>query len=565
MLAGLLLAASSAAAAPAPPTVVIDSPAQTSPPAIYAPGTTVPIECGATSAGSASPLVRFRVTVEALPPLAPALFTLYHIELRRSPVREHARRGLGAVLWDTTGLPEGPYRIVCEAENAAKATASVTVDVQVLRPPANLTLPVVTGEAMEEEILSTSTGTWAGTLPIAYAYQWVRCDDAGLNCIDIAGATTPDHVLTANDVGARVRVRVTATNVVGSAVAESEPTAVVEAARGPGGIAYLSREPGLFAFGNPVDEVFVVQIDGSLKKQLTFNSKDRFNAAPRWSPNYRKIAYKDGFSNKVIVIDADGSNPVTTISNARPAVSWAPDSKSFLVASNLTGGPVHIYQVSPTNAFAPRNLSGGTPGNGQEFWPCWSADGARIYYSNGQDIFRMNADGSGKTQITTGRKGASYPLVTPDEKHLFFNDHPNPNANVFDRLYRVDLTGGVFPVTQVTQVTTGRTSNNFSITPDGTKLLFSDIRPGGTNEFDRYTFMSDIDGSGRQVVVTHHVWPTFTPDGKLAIYDRFVNGGLRLFKLDLTAPPFTPVELPRPAGATWWEFSPDWAGYRPNF
>ena len=66
--------------------------------------------------------------------------------------------------------------------------------------------------------------------PLDYTYQWQRCDAAGTDCADIAGATDPTYTLTPHDVGATVRVVVTATNAAGDDTARSAPTATVDAA-----------------------------------------------------------------------------------------------------------------------------------------------------------------------------------------------------------------------------------------------------------------------------------------------------------------------------------------------
>src|SRR3712207_7397053 len=50
----------------------------------------------------------------------------------------------------------------------------------------------------------------SGTEPIDYAYQWRRCDAGGENCADVAGATGDSYALSAADVGATIRVQVTA-------------------------------------------------------------------------------------------------------------------------------------------------------------------------------------------------------------------------------------------------------------------------------------------------------------------------------------------------------------------
>jgi hypothetical protein len=76
----------------------------------------------------------------------------------------------------------------------------------------NLTPPTISGTATQGQTLTAGVGTWSFDLDyLAYAYQWQRCDAAGLNCMDIAGATNSSYVLQAADVGSTIRVEVTAT------------------------------------------------------------------------------------------------------------------------------------------------------------------------------------------------------------------------------------------------------------------------------------------------------------------------------------------------------------------
>ena len=63
---------------------------------------------------------------------------------------------------------------------------------------------------------------------MTFTRLWRRCDAAGASCSSLAGAAT--QLLTSNDVGATIRVEVTANNSDGQAVATSAQTAVVDAA-----------------------------------------------------------------------------------------------------------------------------------------------------------------------------------------------------------------------------------------------------------------------------------------------------------------------------------------------
>ena len=102
-------------------------------------------------------------------------------------------------------------------------------------PPSNTAEPAISGTAEQGRTLRTSNGSWSGTQPISFAYQWVRCGadggrpDGG-NCAIVSGATSRDYRLGAGDVGFRMRARVTAANADGSRTAASNPTAGVAGA-----------------------------------------------------------------------------------------------------------------------------------------------------------------------------------------------------------------------------------------------------------------------------------------------------------------------------------------------
>jgi hypothetical protein len=95
-------------------------------------------------------------------------------------------------------------------------------------PPAISTAPVVTGTAAVAHQLSTTNGTWTNS-PTSYLYQWQRCSNTGLNCVNIAGATSAHYTPVVADAGRELRSEVRASNAAGAAAsyAPSAPTIVV--------------------------------------------------------------------------------------------------------------------------------------------------------------------------------------------------------------------------------------------------------------------------------------------------------------------------------------------------
>ena len=121
------------------------------------------------------------------------------------------------------------------ATNSAGRGSANSAPTAVVRPapatrPANTSPPTIGGTAREGETLTAANGTWTGTAPIAFSYQWIRCTAALANCRPISGATNNTYRLTAADVGRRLLVSVRARNAAGAGTAQAG-TAVV-AARG---------------------------------------------------------------------------------------------------------------------------------------------------------------------------------------------------------------------------------------------------------------------------------------------------------------------------------------------
>ncbi len=99
--------------------------------------------------------------------------------------------------------------------------------------PTNSSPPTISGTTEVGSLLTATSGSWNGTTPITFAYQWRRCGSGGGSCANIGGANTSTHTLRNADRGSTLRVRVTAKNADGSAQIESAQTAVITAAAPP--------------------------------------------------------------------------------------------------------------------------------------------------------------------------------------------------------------------------------------------------------------------------------------------------------------------------------------------
>ena len=207
-----------------------------------------------------------------------------------------------------------------------------------------------------------------------------------------------------------------------------------------------------------------------------------------------------------------------------------PDGNIEIAAMNVDG--TGVVQVTDSAGSQRHNYD-----------PDWSPDGTKIVFASTRDsspvwqqIFVINADGSGETMVTDPADGGEMfnPQWSPDGTKIGFTWWLG-QQDVY--VMNADGTGA----TNLTPRTRDSDERSSAWSPDGTRIAFSSDR-----YYDPMTFNTDImvvDADGTDVVrVTDHLAidesPTWSPDG-LWIAFSSARGG----SYDIWA-----VEAPPPAG-----------------
>lgn len=165
-------------------------------------------------------------------------------------------------------------------------------------------------------------------------------------------------------------------------------------------IAFHSNVSGNF-------EIYVISLDGtSLVPVTDYAGLDQF---PEWSPNGKQLAIRR--DTDLYLIDLDGSNPIQLTAQAliNQMPSWSPDGQRLAFLSTREGYPsVFVMDADGSNQI---NLTPKPDGVSVSAWssraPGWSRNGKYIYFTGrrpetsvNENIFVMNVDGTGVTQLT---------------------------------------------------------------------------------------------------------------------------------------------------------------------
>ena len=166
---------------------------------------------------------------------------------------------------DRAARAEWGYVVAVGQLLALRPAGGATAPQPAVTAPVNTVPPAVTGTPVSGQTVRAAAGSWTGSEPISYAYQWQR--NVGNGWTPIAGATQASYTLGAADIGYAVRVAVTASNAAGSTVAASTSTVPVAAPSAPSPSLMASLESGTLTefhqISGAVDVTTTRSYDGS--------------------------------------------------------------------------------------------------------------------------------------------------------------------------------------------------------------------------------------------------------------------------------------------------------------
>jgi Tol biopolymer transport system component len=278
-------------------------------------------------------------------------------------------------------------------------------------------------------------------------------------------------------------------------------------------------------------EIYVMNPDGSAQTRLTNNTAN--DMEPVWSPNGQKILYisfGDSNSGDIYAMNADGSAQERLNTEGLWHFAISPDGQKIAYANydtlsldlrSMTADQT-IYVMNADGSARTRLVSGRTYMARPAF--AWSPDGQKITYISVSDgkvgICVINPDGSDETCLTN-LNDLDFEW-SPDGRRLAFVSYRDGNGEI----YVMNADGSA----QTRLTNTPEDEDSPAWSPDGKKIAFI-----STSNGQRDIYVMNADGSNRKRLTnssTNKFSLLWSPDGKKIMFTTLLDSKRQIFIMD---------------------------------
>lgn len=251
------------------------------------------------------------------------------------------------------------------------------------------------------------------------------------------------------------------------------------------------------------------------------------------NPLFGRIVFsRNGANYDIFSINPTGTGELqlTNHPGRDDSPKWSPNGIKIVFTSDRDGGPDEIYTMFADGTLPTRLTNNAVP----DANPVWSPDGTKIAFDRNGQIWVMNDNGTGETQMTGSSFAGikSHPSWSPDGSQVVFHNNRGFGA------YRLQIIDSGCSGCNGQNLVTNLPDNFDPIrSPDGNSIAYSNDQIDFTNHSQPLTFLlspelRNLNFPIRPLPTTANMFsPAWSPDGTKLLY-RSSSGGFSFIDAD---------------------------------